>query len=428
MKEIFKKLIVTFQERSFGRIVERDYDIPTDTKKIVSLIGVRRSGKTYILFSLIQKLRKTIDTQDIIYINFEDDRLYPMELSDLDGLLEGYYELYPHKREEKVYLFLDEVQNIEGWERYIRRIDDTEKVQIFITGSSSKLLSSEIATSLRGRTISYELFPFSFHEYLRYKEIEINLYSSKSVSYIKNAFNSYLVDGGFAETFDASPDVQKRILKDYLDLIVYRDVVERYTIRNQSLLKHLIKYMFVNMGTLVSINKLYNDYKSQGYKIGKDTLQDYIGYLQEAYTVFTTPIYRNSVREEQRNPKKLYAIDNGFKKLFSFSISDDYSKLYENLAFLHLRRMTDEVFYFKQNQEVDLYAKVEQKYLVNVSYQIEDEKTLSREINALAEGMMYFKLSKSYLITAEREETIKVEEKVIEVIPMWKWLIQSVSL
>ena len=424
MKETFKKLIVNFQERTFGNIVPRDYEIPTTTKKIVSLIGVRRSGKTYILFSLIEKLRQSIDPQNIIYINFEDDRLFPLTLEKLDDLMEGYYELYPKKREEKVYLFLDEVQNIEGWERYVRRIYDTLNLQIYITGSSSKLLSSEIATSLRGRTITYEIFPFSFREYLRYKEIEVNLYFSKSISFIKNAFNSYLVDGGFAETFDETPDVQKRILKDYLDLIIYKDVVERYTIKNQSLLKHLIKYMFVNMGTLISVNKLYNDYKSQGYKIGKDTLQDYLSYLQEAYTLFTTPIYRNSVREEQRNPKKLYAIDNGFKKLFSISLSDDYSKLYENLAFLHLRRKSSEVYYFKAKQEVDLYVCTNKEYLVNVSYLIEDEKTLTREINALKEGMRYFKLDRAYLVTAQRDELIEVDEGTIEVVPMWKWLLQ----
>jgi predicted AAA+ superfamily ATPase len=384
---------------------------------------VRRSGKTYVLFSLIEKLRQTIDPKNIIYINFEDDRLFPLTLAKLDDLMEGYYELYPEKREEKVYLFLDEVQNVEGWEKYIRRIYDTLNLQIYITGSSSKLLSSEIATSLRGRTITYEIFPFSFREYLRYREIEVNLYSSKSVSFIKNAFNSYLIDGGFAETFDETPDVQKRILKDYLDLIIYKDVVERYSIKNQSLLKHLITYMFVNMGTLISVNKLYNDYKSQGYRVGKDTLQDYLSYLQEAYTLFTTSIYRNSVREEQRNPKKLYAIDNGFKKLFSISLSDDYSKLYENLAFLHLRRKSSEVYYFKDKQEVDLYARTDKEELVNVSYLIEDEKTLTRELNAIKEGMRYFKLKKAYLVTANRDEIVEVDEGVIEIVPMWKWLL-----
>jgi predicted AAA+ superfamily ATPase len=424
MKEVFKKLITDFHERTFGRIVARDYTIPTDTKKIVSLIGVRRSGKTYILFSLIKQLRQRIDPANIIYINFEDDRLFPLSVEKLDDLMEGYYELYPQKRNEKVYLFLDEVQNIDGWERYVRRIYDTLDLQLYITGSSSKLLSSEIATSLRGRTITYEIFPFSFREYLRYKEIEINLHSSKSISFIKNAFESYVVDGGFAETFDESLDVQKRILKDYLDLIIYKDIIERYHIKNQSLLKHLIKYMFVNMGTLVSINRLYNDYKSQGYKVGKDTLQDYLSYLQEAYALFTIPIHRHSVREEQRNPKKLYAIDNGFKKLFSISPSDDFSKLYENLAFLHLRRTSSEVYYFKDKQEVDLYVHNDREQLINVSYQIEDAKTLRREINAFREGMRYFRLEHACLVTAQHEETIKVDEGLIEVIPMWKWLLR----
>jgi len=423
MREVFKRVITDFQERTFYKIIPRDYDIPINTKKIVSLIGVRRSGKTYILYYLIEKLRQSMDFRNIIYINFEDDRLFPLKLENLDDLMEGYYELYPQKREEKVYLFLDEVQNVIGWERYVRRIYDTLNIQLYITGSSSKLLSSEIATSLRGRTITYEIFPFSFREYLRYKKIEINLYSSKSISFIKNAFESYLVNGGFAETFDETPDIQRRILKDYLDLIIYKDVIERYNIKNQSLLKHLIKYMFVNMGTLISINKLYNDYKSQGYRLGKDTLQDYLSYLQEAYTLFSIPIYRNSVREEQRNPKKLYAIDNGFKKLFDISLSKDYSKLYENLAFLYLRRKSSEVYYFKGKQEVDLYVRSDREYLVNVAYQIDNEKTFQREINALIEGMDYFKLDKAYLITDKREETLKIDKGVIEIIPMWKWLL-----
>ena len=423
MKEVFKKLNIDSQEKEFDFIVKREYDIPVNTKKIISLIGVRRCGKTFMLYHIIQSLRKFTARENIVYINFEDDRLYPIALKDLDLLTEAYFELYPDKRSEKIYLFLDEVQNIEGWERYIRRIYDTLNVQLFITGSSSKLLASEIATSLRGRTIVYEIFPFSFKEYLGYKNIDINLYSSKSLSYIRNAFNSYLVNGGFAETFDESSDVQKRILKDYLDLIIYKDLIERYHIKNHALLKHLIKYCFVNMGTLVSFTKLYNDYKSMGYKVGKDTLFEYMGYLQDAFALFTVPIYRNSVKEEQRNPKKLYAIDNGFKKLFDILFSLDYSKLYENIAFLHLRQKTPEIYYYKGKQEVDFYVKTDEELLVNVSYRIDNADTLKREVNALTEGMNYFNLQKSQLITAEREEMIEVDGKTIEVVPMWKWLL-----
>ncbi len=425
MKEIFKKIIVDSQERSFDGIIRRDYDIPLDTKKIVSLVGVRRSGKTYLLYETIQKLRKTVDRKNIIYINFEDDRLYPIKLKDLDQLIEAYYELYPKKRDERVFFFLDEVQNISNWELFVRRVYDTLNVALYITGSSSKLLSSEIATSLRGRTIVYEIFPFSFKEYLNYKNIEINLYSSKSLSFIKNTFGRYLVDGGFAETFDESEDIQKRILKDYMDLIIYKDLIERYNIKNHALLKHLIKYMFVNMGTLISITKLYNEYKSLGFKLSKDTLFEYISHLQDSYVLFMPSIFRNSVKEEQRNPKKLYVIDNGFRKLFDASLSQDYSKLYENIAFLHIRRKTGEVYYFKKKKEVDIYVSIDRKVLINVCYDIENPKTYKRETEALIEGMNYFDMKESYLITANRDEIVEIEKKKIIITPLWKWLLVS---
>jgi len=423
MKELFKRLIKDSQQQEFGPIVPRDYEIPMDSSKIVSLIGIRRSGKTYLLYALIQKLRLQVNPENIIYINFEDDRLFPIGLPDLDALLEAYYELYPDKRNEKVYVFFDEVQNVKNWEKYVRRIYDTLNLQLFITGSSSKLMAKEIATSLRGRTITYEVFPFSFKEYLRYQKIELDFYSSGNLSFIKNAFNTYLVEGGFAETFNVTKDIQKRILKDYLDLIIYKDVVERYAIKNQLLLKHLIKYLFTNVATLISFNKLYNDYKSMGHKVGKDTLYEYISYLQEAYAVFTAPIFRNSVKDEQRNPRKIYGADNGFRRLFTTSLSPDYGKLYENIAFLHLRRQTNEVFYYKRDYEVDLYSRLDTEYLINVSYQINDQKTRDREIRALLEGMEYFNLQESYLVTSDVEETVNIQGKKIQIIPMWKWLL-----
>jgi len=245
VKDIFKKLIVDFIERDIKNILPREYNIPLESKKIISLIGVRRSGKSSILFDMINKLREKCDRDNIIYINFEDDRLYPLELSSLDLLLESYYELYPAKRGEKVYLFLDEVQVVDNWELYVRRVYDTENIHIYVTGSSAKLLSTEIATSLRGRTITYEIFPFSFKEYLQYKEINVNLHSSKSLSFIKNALEDYLVDGGFAETINEEPPVARKILSDYLELIVYKDIVDRYNIKNRSLLKHLIRFLII---------------------------------------------------------------------------------------------------------------------------------------------------------------------------------------
>ncbi len=423
MKEIFKKLIIDSQQKEYNNISFRDYKIPLKTKKIVSLIGVRRSGKTFILYDLINKLRKTENRENIIFINFEDDRLFPLELKNLDSLIEGYFELFPQKRKERIFLFLDEVQNVKGWELFVRRIYDNLNIQIYITGSSSKLLSSEIATSLRGRTITYEIFPFSFKEYLIYKNINIDFYSSNSISFIKNAFNKYLFEGGFAETFDEEPDIQLKILKNYLDLIIYKDLIDRYGIKNHGLLKNLIKYLTVNMGTLFSVNKMYNDFRSMGFKFSRNTLYEYLSILQDTYAFFSVPVFSNSIKSEQRNPQKTYSIDNGFKQLFNISFTNDYSKLYENLVFLQLRRKTDEIFYFKQKQEIDFYIPANLQKLINVSFDINDKETYNREINSLNEGMEYFNLKNSLLITSEIEDVVKIEDKTINILPLWKWLL-----
>lgn len=424
MREVFRRIITDFQERPIRKTIKRDVDIPLMSDKIITLIGVRRCGKTSILYKMIEELRINVDTANIVYVNFEDDRLLGTTVGDLDDLIEGYFELYPQKRDERIYLFFDEVQNILQWEVFIRRIYDTLNVQIVITGSSSKLLSSEIATSLRGRTLTYEVFPFSFKEYLRYKNITVNLDSSKSLSFIKHNFEEYLLCGGFPETIGEDSTLQKRILSDYVNLIVYKDLIERYGITNMALLKHLIKYAFVNMATSVSITKLYNDFKSNGFKLGKETLFDYFGYLEEAYAIFSVPIFRSSVREEQRNPKKIYAIDNGLRAVYDASFSPDYSKLYENLVFLALRSKTNEVYYLKKRQETDFYCVIEgEKQLINVSVDISDTDTFEREINSLVEGMEFIGITKSVLITKDREGSMSVGDKLVNFIPLWKWLL-----
>jgi uncharacterized protein len=427
MKETFKKIITDFHEHDVLPMIPRDIEIPLDSGKIVSLIGVRRSGKTSVLFHIINKLRATIDPARIIYINFEDDRLFPLELHKLNYLVEAYYELHPSKREEKTYLFFDEIQNVENWEKFIRRIYDTLNAEIFITGSSSKLLSAEIASSLRGRSITYEIFPFSFSEYLRFREIEVNPYSSRSLNYIANTFDDYILNGGFAETIDALPDIRSRILKDYTDLIIYKDIIERHRIKNHALMKHLVKYCFSNMATSASMNKLYRDFKSQGFKLGKDTLFEYFSYLSDAFAVFSVPVFRNSVREEQRNPKKIYAIDNGFKSIFDVSLSDDIGRLYENAAFLHLRRKSQEVYYFLKKQEVDFYClSNHEKIVANISYDISRPETRKREINGLLEALNFFGCDQGYILTKEHEETVTLNGKTIIILPLWKWLITIV--
>ena len=326
-KDILKTIITDSQEKDMSHVMDRDIQIPLNTGKVISLVGVRRSGKTHLLYSIINKLRKTTDPKNIVYINFEDDRLFPLELKDLTNLLDAYYELYPDKKNERVYFFFDEIQNVQYWEKFIRRLYDTENCTVFITGSSAKLLSREIATTLRGRTLSYEVFPLSFSEFLRFKKINTDFYSSKSLAKIKNAFSEYLIKGGFPEIVNYDSTIFMKTLQEYIDLIMFRDVIERYNISNTFLLKRLIKFCFTNIATHVSFNKLYNDFKSQGLSLSRNTVYEYIACLEDAFALFTIPIYAKSVREQWRNPRKIYTVDVGFKTAMDYPFSIDIPSL-----------------------------------------------------------------------------------------------------
>jgi predicted AAA+ superfamily ATPase len=426
-KDIFKRLIADSQENDLSYVMDRDMKIPLDAGKIISLIGVRRSGKTHVLYSIINKIRKTADPKNIVYINFEDDRLFPLVLKDLNTLLDAYYEMYPDKKNEKVYFLFDEIQNVQNWEKFIRRLYDTENCAIFITGSSAKLLSKEIATALRGRTLSYEVFPLSFSEFLRFKGIKPDIHSSKSQARIKNVLADCLIRGGFPEIINYDQAVFMKTLQEYIDLIMYRDVVERYSISNTFLLKRLIKFCYTNISTLVSFNKLYNDFKSEGLSISRNTVYEYISYLEDAYALFTVPIYAKSVREQWRNPRKIYSVDVGFKTAMDYPLSMDIGRVFENIVFLELRRKTEKIYYFKGKQEVDFYYTLGGKeHLLNVSYEMESQETREREIRGLVEAMKRLSLKEGTVVTSEQKELIKTEAGEINVIPLWQWLLGEI--
>lgn len=286
------------------------------------------------------------------------------------------------------------------------------------------MLSKEIATALRGRTLTYEVFPLSFKEFLRFKGITVNLHSSISLSNIKNAFAGYMRNGGFPEIIGLSEDLFIRILQEYLDLIMYRDVVERYNISNTFLLKFLFKYCFANFSTSISFNKLYNDFRSQGIQVSKNTIYNYITYLEDAYALFTIPIYSSSIKDSIRNPKKLYSIDTGFKQVVDMPLATDTGRVCENIVFLHIRREIKDIFYFKGKQEVDFYyVKDRKQHLINVCYDLEKSATKQREIKGLLEAMNFLNIPEGYIITSEHEEDVQVDNKTIHILPLWKWLL-----
>lgn len=428
-KELFKNLIVDFQERDLSYIFQRDLDVPLDAGQVISLIGVRRSGKTSCLYSLARDVRQSLGRDRAVYINFEDDRIFPASLEDLDGCIQGYYELFPANREQKVYFFFDEIQNVAYWEKFVRRVYDTENCQIVVSGSSSKLLGHEIATALRGRTLSYEIFPLSFTEFLRFRDIEPNLYSSKSLAYVKNAFEDYIRQGGFPELVNAQDWRVWKTLDEYLDLMMYKDIADRHGLSNTFLLKFLLKYCFSNVANLMSVNKLYNDLKSQGLKVSKNTIHEYLEHMQEAYAVFQVSKLSESYRERLRNPSKIYGIDIGFKRLVEYGPDTDTGRIFENIVFLELRRHTKDIYYYKGRQEVDFYCRLSDRpWLIQVSHDLREERTRARETKALTEAMHSTGVKNGLILTNDTQETLDLGDRAISILPLWKWLLDPMGV
>jgi uncharacterized protein len=265
--------------------------------------------------------------------------------------------------------------------------------------------------------------PLSFKEYLRFKNIDSENRGTRNQSFIKNALTEYLTKGGFPELVDITVEESRKFLQEYKDLIIYRDLVERYNIRELFPLRYLINHVYKNMGTLFSVNKMNNDLKSQGISMGKSTLYDYVAKLRDCFAMHTVPVFSKSLKEQNRNPQKIYSVDNGFA--LTVTTDADYSKCYENIAYVHLRNKYGEgLFYWKGNQEVDFYAPIDKK-LVNVSYELSNKQTYDREVNGLLEAMRTLKLSKATLVTSSKSEVLKVNRLEITIIPLWKWLLED---
>jgi len=431
-KDKIKQIISDFHQRGIPDLVEREHNWSAPAGKIFSVMGVRRSGKTFSFYQIMKEiLEKGGDLRDILFIDFEDDRLDPISKDTLSLVLDSYYELYPAKKNTIVYVFFDEIQNVDGWERFIRRVLDTEKVKIYITGSSSKMLSKELSTTLRGRTVAHEVFPFSFTEYLKYKGLSPESVSSKDRVQVINAFQKYLDVGGFPEIFDSEESERINILQGYINLIVYKDLIERHNIKNHALVKYLIKYFLGNISNLFSVNKMYNDLKSQGYKVSKDGIFNYLSYLEDAYCFFPVSIYSDSVRVRQVNPRKIYSVDHGLVTACVWNAKENTGSLLENLLYVQLRRVSPWRgihYYVTQNgNEVDFVVSEKGKIMsvIQVSETIANKGTMEREIKALDEAMEELGVKSGTIITREEENEIKVGKRIVNVVPAWKWMLKQ---
>jgi predicted AAA+ superfamily ATPase len=300
-------------------------------------------------------------------------------------------------------------------------------VQITLTGSSSKLMSQEIATQLRGRTFTFEIFPFSFNEYLLYKNISSEKLSSKNKSFIINAFNSYLFSGGYPEILDVAEPLRVKILQDYFNLLLYKDLVERHDIRTYSLIKYLVRNLLANNANPITVNKMFGDLKSQGFQVSKDTLHNYLSYLEDALCLSLAPIFTESIRKQQINYRKIYFIDHGLVTSLVHLRSYNTGRLLETMVYNHLRRhySRDQLFYYKTAtyREVDFLVHDRGKVisLVQVCESLEELKTKEREVHTLLQAMDELEILKAAIITRHEFDEIAIENKSIEVVPFWSW-------
>ncbi len=421
-KEAYKRIIADFFTRDLSHVLPRKYDIPLALPKVISLIGPRRAGKTFLLFELIKQLREEgIPKERLVYVNFEDDRLFPIQLSDLDALLQAYYEMYPDNKEKKVWFFFDEIQEVRHWEKFIRRVHDQENCQLFVTGSSSKLLSREIASSLRGRTLAYEILPLSFREFLDFNNISPDTNTSKGQALLNHWLTRYMQQGGFPELIFLPQEIHQPTIQEYLDLVLYRDITERFNIKNPALLKYLLKYLLNNISNRLSYTKTYNDLRSRGFSVSKNTVLEYISYLEEAFVLFQVSVWNRSLRAQAINPRKVYAIDPAFRH--AMSVSADKGRVMENLVFLELKRRGKQPFYYSNGREVDFF--LEDEYLINVALSIDEPDTFQRETESLFSAMKQLNISESSLITLYEKRTLRREGKTIHIQPLADFLLNT---
>jgi predicted AAA+ superfamily ATPase len=395
-----------------------DIDILLDKKatKINTFTGFRRVGKTYLLFLIMERLRD----ESCIYFNFEDERI-PESTEVLTELLYAAEELFP--KQYRI-LFLDEIHIIPDWGKFLRRILD-QGYKVFVTGSSSKLGLREIPTELRGRTRNHSIFPLAFQEYLTFKNIPFSDIDSHRQAEISRILDEYLVYGGFPEIYDSDELERKEVMQEYFRTLVQRDLIERFRIRQEALLKATIK-LVLNSLTL-SISKLTKTLKSIGFRCSKNTISNYLSYMESSFFLDQALFYSNNVKDQMQYPRKVYFVDNGFLKYLS--LNPNRSRSLENLVAVELKRRGYDLFYWKnlKGEEVD-FVIVENEtvsQLIQVCYNMGLEDTKEREIRALKKGMQNFGLDKGTILTLNREETIKENDFEIDVCPVSKWLLET---
>ncbi len=418
MKELLKQLILAFQERGIPEpLIDREVELSPyiKTKNAVVITGPRRAGKTYLMFQLMKALQKPID--QYVYINFEDNVLVDFTSKDFENILIAYKELYPNR---KPILFLDEVHVVPKWELFVRKLVDTG-YRVFITGSNAQLLSKEYATRLGGRYLELSIFPLSFKEFLKFKTISVApniLYSEKRFE-ILSQFEEYLSFGGFPE-IALSPSVllKKKLIEAYYNTAFFRDIVDRFNIRDETLFEILLKKTAENVGSPFSFRSIKNKIQSLGFRVSTKTILQYFQYAIQGYLLVPSLLLRESVIKKEIE-RKMYFIDTGY--LGTFYSTPNIGKKFENAVALNLYFNGIGLQYFRNTFEIDFV--LPNKYPIQVCYELHQAETKQREIISMVKFLNYINHPTGYLLSWNEHETITIEGKRIVIIPAWYFLL-----
>lgn len=430
MFETLKEIILNFQSEILDTGIKRHLSYELVRGKAFVCIGVRRCGKSTLLYQIIDDLeKKDVSRENILYMNFFDDRLTELKHGNLSLIMEAYYSLYPEKKGvEEIYCFFDEIQEAQNWEPFIDRILRTEKCSVFISGSSAKMLSKEVATQMRGRSIVWELFPFSFKEFVDYKGVDYKKLTSRNRLILKKCFDEYFQKGGFPEVRDVTDKIRIIIHQEYYKAILHRDIIERFNAIHPQAVIQAGYRLISSSASLYSVNRITEYLKSLGYKVSKAFVSSCINWFQDAYFLFSLKIFSPSISKQNANVKKIYSIDHSMTTSIAPGILADKGHLLENIIFVHLRRQTEELYYYrtKSGREIDFIWLDEDrnKHLVQVCFSLNDPLTKKREILSLIHAMEELNLQKSTIVTMEEEGLLEEGKKKLEIIPAWNYLLK----
>ncbi len=432
-----EKLSAALEPAAKMPLTVRDARLPAVPGKVHAVIGLRRAGKTIFLRQLLAEQRVKLSSERAVYLSFDDDRLVGIGVEQLGFLLEEYYRQFPALRgKQTVHWFLDEIQLVPNWERFVRRVLDSEKMELVVSGSSAKMLSREVHTSLRGRGLATVIRPFSFREFLRHRgeepEKEPRRWTAAARSLVEKRFREYLAQGGFPEAQELPAALQVELLQGYVDTVLFRDVVERYELTQVAALRWLVRHCLRNPASSFSVHRLHQDMKSQGHGVAKDAVHTMLAHLLDAFLLTAVPLATESERQRNSNPRKIYPADPGLIRAFDNSGRSNTGHALETVVMAALERRGFDVSYVKTDEgfEVDFLARHTTKgsELIQVCADLRNQETRERELRALRAAAKTYPRATCRLLVLDRDAASSVSGPGVEVQPAYEWLLGSTAV